>query len=114
MEGSGMADRQDQRQGLKGPQRRSGRLVSSEELQWFECRVERVGPGDDGTIWVNLTDTGAAFERVWFVALYSIALQLLDTALVAVQGGLVCQVALTGTTEESEIHNLHVIAASGR
>jgi hypothetical protein len=109
-----MADRQDQRQGQKGPQHRPGRPVSFEELQWFECRVERVGPGEDGTIWVNLTDTGGAFERVWFVALCSIGLQLLDTALVAVQSGLVCHVALTGTTDESEIYRLHVIAASGR
>jgi hypothetical protein len=109
-----MADRQDQRQGQKGPQRKPDRLVSFEELQWFDCRVERVGPGEDGTIWVNLTDTGGAFERVWFVALYTIALQLLDTALIAVQSGLVCQVALTGTTDQSEIYRLHVIAASGQ
>jgi hypothetical protein len=54
-----MADRQEQRQGQKGPQRKPDRLVSFEELQWFDCRVERVGPGEDGTIWVNLTDTGA-------------------------------------------------------
>lgn len=26
-----------------------------------DCRVERVGPGEDGTIWVSLSDTGDEF-----------------------------------------------------
>jgi hypothetical protein len=74
--------------------------------------VERVGPGEDGTIWVNLSDTLGEFERVWFIALYDIAPQVLDTALVAIQGNFVCQVALTGTTDQSEIYRIHVIAGS--
>ena len=99
-------------QGQKGPQRKPDRLVAFEDLQWFDCVVERVGPGEDGTIWVNLTDTAGAFERVWFVALYYITSEVLTTALAAVKGNLTCQVALTGTTDQSEIYRLHVIAAS--
>ncbi|HKS03684.1 MAG TPA: hypothetical protein VJS86_18565 [Arthrobacter sp.] len=48
---------------------RAEELVSFEELRFFDCRVERAGPGEDGTIWVNLTDTGEEFSQVWFIAL---------------------------------------------
>jgi hypothetical protein len=79
-------------------------------VQFFDCRVERVGPGEDGTIWVNLTDKGGKFSQVWFKSLPAIRQQVLGTALVAVQSNLVCQVALTGTGDQSEIHRIHAIA----
>jgi hypothetical protein len=85
-------------------------LVSFEELQFFDCRVERVGPGEDGTIWVNLSDTGDEFTGVWFVALAGIRQQVLETALVAVQSNLLCQVGLSGTTDRSVIYRIHAIA----
>jgi hypothetical protein len=89
---------------------RAEALVSFEELQFFDCRVGRAGPGEDGTIWVNLTDTGEEFTDVWFIALPGIRQQVLDTALVAVQSNLLCQVALTGTSEGSVIYRIHAIA----
>jgi hypothetical protein len=107
-----MPDHQEQVQ--KGPQRKPDRLVAFEDLQWFDCTVERVGPGEDRTIWVNLTDTGGTFERVWFVALSFISQEILATALVAVQTGMLCQVALTGTSDQSEIYRMHAIAARGK
>jgi hypothetical protein len=79
-------------------------------VKFFDCRVERVGPGEDGTIWVNLTDKGGKFSKVWFKALPAIRPQVLETALVAVQSNLICQIALTGTSDQSEIHRIHAIA----
>jgi hypothetical protein len=79
-------------------------------VQFFDCRVERVGPGEDGTIWINLTDKGGKFSKVWFKSLPAIRPQVLETALVAVQNNLVCQVALTGTNDQSEVHRIHAIA----
>jgi hypothetical protein len=89
---------------------RSEDLVSFGDLRFFDCRVERVGPGERGTIWVNLSDTGDEFTRVWFVALPEIRQQVLETALVAVQSNLLCQVGLTGTTDQSVIVRIHAIA----
>jgi|SRR5829696_2899287 len=104
-----------QQEGQKGPKRKP-ELVPFEELQFFDCYVERVGPGVDdaagGVVWVQLSDVGGVFERVWFFAQYFIADEILAAALVAVQSGLICQVALTGTTDQSQIYRLHVIAAS--
>jgi hypothetical protein len=110
-----MTERQQEGQGQKGPKRKP-ELVPFEELQFFDCYVERVGPGADeaagGLVWVQLSDVGGVFERVWFFAQYFIANEVLAAALVAVQSGLICQVALTGTTDQSQIYRLHVIAAS--
>jgi hypothetical protein len=35
--------------------------VTASDLQWFDCRIESAGPGEDGTIWVKMTDTGGKF-----------------------------------------------------
>jgi hypothetical protein len=110
-----MTEQQQEGRGQKGPKRKP-ELVPFEELQFFDCYVERVGPGVDeaagGVVWVQLSDVGGVFERVWFFAQYFIANEVLAAALVAVQSGLICQVALTGTTDQSQIYRLHVIAAS--
>ncbi len=28
-------------------------MVNASDLQWFDCRVESAGPGEDETIWVK-------------------------------------------------------------
>ena len=38
--------------------------VNASDLQWYDCRIESAGPGEDETIWVNMTDTGGAFKQV--------------------------------------------------
>lgn len=80
------------------------------DLQWFDCKVDRVGPGEDGTIWVMMSDTGGKFSGVWFRALPAIRQQVLETALFALQGNLVSQVGVTGTRPDSEIYRIHPIA----
>ena len=106
---------QGQGQGDKGPKRKP-KLVPFEDLQFFDCYVDRVGPGvDEGAgvaIWVQLSDVGGTFEREWFLAHGWIAGDVLAAALVAAQHGLQCQVAVTGTSDQAEIYRLHVIAAS--
>ena len=83
--------------------------VSFENLVWFDCRVDRVGPGEDGTIWIALTDRGGKFTEQWFVALPTIRQEVLQTALAAVQNDLVCRVALTGTGDDGEVYRIHAI-----
>jgi hypothetical protein len=85
-------------------------LVSFNDLHWFDCRVHSVGPGEDGTIWVNLTDTNGAFTEVWFIARTAIRPQVLETALAALQSNLHCQVGLTGKAANSQIYRIHAIA----
>ena len=111
-----MVDRDSQGQGepYTFKPAKPSQLVPFMELQFFDCRVERVGPGEDGTVYVNLTDTGGEFTAVWFKALRDIEQQVLETALAAVQGNLTCQVALTGTSDQSEIYRIHAIASSGQ
>ena len=82
-------------------------MVSFNDLQWFDCRIESAGPGEDGTIWVNLTDTGDTFSQVWFIALPAIRQQVLETALVALQSNLDCHVGVTGTDTDSQIYRIH-------
>ena len=85
-------------------------LASVDRLHWFDCRVHSVGPGEDGTIWVNLTATNGEFTEVWFIALPAIRQQVLETALAALQSNLRCQVGLTGKAANSEIYRIHAIA----
>jgi hypothetical protein len=105
-----------QTEGQKGQKGQKGlkgkpELVPFEDLLSFDVRVEQVGPGEDGTIWVKLTDTRGSFEGVWFIALYTIALEVLQTALVAVAHRLAVGVLVTGTGDRSEIYRFQVLAA---
>jgi len=85
-------------------------MVSFDDLQWFDCHVEAAGPGEDGTIWVNLTDTGGTFSEVWFTALHAIRQQVLETALSALQSNLDCHIGVPGTDSGSEIYRIHAYA----
>jgi len=84
--------------------------VNPSSLEWFDCRIESAGPGEDGTIWVNMTDGGGKFNQVWFIALPAIRQQVLETALTALQSNLRCQVGVTGTDPDSQIYRIHANA----
>jgi hypothetical protein len=86
-------------------------MVSASNLEWFVCRVQSVGPGEDGTIWVNLTDIKDQFTEVWFTTLPAIRQPALETALAALQSSLNCQVGLTGTDPGSQIYRIHAESA---
>jgi hypothetical protein len=84
--------------------------VSVSNLQWYDCRIESAGPGEDETIWVKMTDTGGSFKQVWFTALPAIRPQVLETALAALQSSLTCSVGVTGTDDQSQIYRIHANA----
>jgi hypothetical protein len=86
-------------------------MVSANNLEWFTCHVQSAGPGEDGTIWVNLTDIKGQFTEVWFTALHAIRQQALETALAALQSNLNCQIGLTGTDPGSQIYRIHAESA---
>ena len=86
-------------------------MVSANNLEWFTCHVQSAGPGEDGTIWVNLTDIKGQFTEVWFTALPAIRPQALETALAALQSNLNCQVGLTGTDPSGQIYRIHAQSA---
>lgn len=86
-------------------------MVSANNLEWFVCHVQSAGPGEDGTIWVNLTDTKGQFTEVWFTALPVIRQQALETALAALQSSLNCQVGLTRTDPGGQICRIHAQSA---
>jgi hypothetical protein len=85
-------------------------LVSADELQYFDCRVEAAGPGEDGTIWVFLTDTAGKFSQVWFTASHPIRQQVLETALAALQSQLDCHIGVLSTDDGSQIYRIHAYA----
>jgi hypothetical protein len=60
---------------------------------WYVCSVNQVGPASDGTetpapvVYINLTDTGGAFENFWFYAADGIQQQLLEVGTSAIAQG---------------------------
>jgi hypothetical protein len=60
---------------------------------WYVCTVNQVGPASDGTetpapvVYINLTETGGAFENVWFYAANGIQQQLLEVGTSAIAQG---------------------------
>jgi hypothetical protein len=59
----------------------------------YVCTVNQVGPASDGSetpapvVYINLTDTGGAFENFWFFAANGIQQQLLDVGISAIADG---------------------------
>jgi hypothetical protein len=59
----------------------------------YVCTVNQVGPASDGTetpapvVYINLTDTGGAFENFWFYAANGIQQQLLEVGTSAIAQG---------------------------
>ena len=88
----------------------SNAMVSFDQLKFRDCYVNQVGPIENGATIVMLTEVNGEFTEVWFAAYDPIRQQVLETALVAVQNGLVCNVALTDTKADSEIYRIQVTA----
>lgn len=59
----------------------------------YVCTVNQVGPASDGSetpapvVYINLTDTGGAFENSWFYAANGIQQQLLEVGISAIAQG---------------------------
>jgi hypothetical protein len=75
---------------------------------WYTCRVRRVGPADDGKIYVWLVDVNGSFDH-WFFALDSIKREVLSVALTALSLGLTIEVALDSTDVYSQINRFYAM-----
>lgn len=79
-------------------------LVAFDDLQWFDCRVEEVGPDEYGRTLVLMSDVGDYFHGLWFRALDMNTSEVLHTALTALQSDLTVHV---GLSDEGEIYRMH-------
>lgn len=75
---------------------------------WYRCKVEKVGPADDGRVFFYLNDSGGRFVR-WFIAPDGIKREMLATALTAISTGKFVDVLLSSTVEYSESHRMYLI-----
>ncbi|GIM95490.1 hypothetical protein [Paractinoplanes toevensis] len=88
--------------------------VPFEKLKFFDCYVDQVGPIEDGSIAILLSDVQGEFTQVWFGVLENIRQEVLQTALAAVQNNLTCGVALTGTEPDSILYRIHATNAAAK
>jgi hypothetical protein len=77
---------------------------------WFRCRVVKVGPADDGEIYISLTDTSGSFSVRWFTAVASQRKEMLDTGLAALTAMLDVDVNLASTDEYGVVNRMYVVA----
>lgn len=75
---------------------------------WFFCEVIRVGPAEDGDIFIMLTDTKKTFGGRWFKAVQPERREMLATALAAFTSGFGVHAALVSTDEHSIINRLYI------
>ena len=73
----------------------------------FLCTVDRVGPAEDGVVYIWLTDRGGSFSH-WFVVLDAIKREMLATALAAISTGYRVEVFLASTDPYGQINHLYL------
>ena len=86
--------------------------------EWKSCTVGWVGPAADGSetsepvIYINLTDTGGAFNQFWFFAADNAKTEMLAVALMARALGLPVQAAIDspnpGGSPYTQIYRLYL------
>lgn len=70
-----------------------GTVANGNTVGRYVCTVNQVGPASDGSetpapvVYIDLTDTGGAFENFWFYAANGIQQQLLDVGISAISYG---------------------------
>lgn len=74
---------------------------------WFQCRVVRTGPADDGKIYIRLASN--QWER-WFSANDAFEKEMLATALTAISTGCDVDAQLNTTDEYGRIDRFYVRA----
>lgn len=77
---------------------------------WFGCDVLRVGPVEDGKIYIGLRDRGNGWPGArWYSAVPGYRKEMLATALTAISLQLPVSAALTTTDEYGEINRLYIM-----
>lgn len=79
-------------------------------MPWYNCRVARAGPAENGVIYVSLQDRGGAFPARWFEALATMKGEMLSTALAALTTGFSVDIALDSTVEYSVIQRMYLVS----
>ena len=74
---------------------------------WFSCSVEKVGPAEDGVIYIWLKDRNGTFNH-WFKAVDLMKREMLATALTATTTKGAVDVALTATAEYSQLNRMYL------
>jgi hypothetical protein len=76
---------------------------------WFTCEVLRVGPAEDGEVYLALKDNSNSWpDWRWYSAVQACRKEMLATALTAVSMQLPVTVFLTTTDEYGEVDRLYV------
>jgi len=74
---------------------------------WFNCTVNRVGPTENGSIFVHLREVNGKFDR-WYEANSTVKKEMLATALTAISSGLRVAALLTTPDEYGKVNRLYV------
>jgi hypothetical protein len=89
-----------------------------EEMAFFSCTVNEIGPAADGTetpdpvIYVNLTDTGGSFVNQWFYAGEKSKAQMLSVGLAAMSTNRQVEVAVdTPNVPYSSITRMYLLGS---
>ena len=76
---------------------------------WFVCEVIRVGPAEDGNIYIALNEVGGQFGGWrWYSAVSQESREMLATALTALTTGLHVTAALSTTDWYGSIERLYI------
>jgi hypothetical protein len=77
-------------------------------MSWFNCDVERVGPGWGTNIYISLTHLASPsnFTRRWFIARDDQKREMLDTALMAVSHNHCVQVHIEGDSPDPDPYSV--------
>lgn len=76
-------------------------------MPWKECHVTRVGPAENGVIYIALRADDNSFHH-WFQAVSNMKKEMLATGLSAISTGNGVTTLLSGTTAYSEVRRLYL------
>ena len=76
--------------------------------QWYQCKVDKAGPAEDGTIYISLNCPGNF--SCWFSATEGMKKEMLSVALTAITTNLKVEVQVTGTIERGKITRMYLCA----
>jgi hypothetical protein len=80
----------------------------ADERYWHYCSVLGAGPAENGKIFVGVKSEDGSFKQ-WYSVLPAVGPQVLQAALIAVQGGLRGKVRI-GPENPKQISGLYVLA----
>ncbi len=78
---------------------------------WYDCTVQRVGPAENGVIYIWLKDNkdSSEFDH-WFQAYEGMKREMLATALAAISTGFPVNAWLpSGITQYSQLNRLYLV-----